>query len=240
VILRLPRALSFTRRRAAKLTHRNALARLKSLGFAPAVIYDIGAYRGGWTRVASEVFPDAQFVLFEANGDHAPELAASGHRYFIAALGAADGGARAFHVPRAGDVTGASLYVENTPHYAAANLQVREVATMRLDTLVAREKLLAPDLVKVDVQGAELEVLAGASATFAGARVLVLEVSLVDYNKRAPLIAEVIAAVDGIGFKCADVAELHRTPANFVLQLDLVFVRPPLLAKYGAAAGIVP
>ena len=72
MVLRFPRVFTFTRRRAEKLTHRNALARLKSLGFAPAVIYDIGAYRGGWTRVAAEVFPEAQFVLFEANGDHAP------------------------------------------------------------------------------------------------------------------------------------------------------------------------
>jgi hypothetical protein len=52
--------------------------------------------------------------------------------------------------------------------------------------------------------------------------------------------AEVIAAVDRIGFKCTDVAELHRTPTNFALQLDLVFVPPPLFAKYGVAAGIIP
>ena len=230
---------AFTRRRAAKLTHRNALTRLKSLGFAPAVIYDIGAYRGGWTKVAAQVFPDAQFVLFEANADHAAELAASGHKFFTGVLGADDDAARAFHVPRAGDATGASLYVENTTHYAASNLQVREVATARLDTLAARERLPAPDLVKIDVQGAELEVLAGASATLAGASALIVEVSLVDYNKGAPLIADVIVALDRIGFKCADVCEVHRTPANFVLQLDLLFARTPLITKYGAAGGIL-
>ncbi len=228
-----------TRRKAEKLTHRNALARLKSLGFAPGVIYDVGAYRGGWTRAAAEVFPAAQFVLFEANRDHVDALAASGHRYVVAALGADDGGTRAFHVPRTGDVTGASLYVENTTHYAAANLQVREVATARLDTLVAREQLPAPDLVKIDVQGAELEVLAGASATLQHASVLIAEVSLVDYNRRAPLMADVIAAVDRIGLRCADVCEVHRTPDRFVLQLDLLFAREPLFAKYGKAAGII-
>ncbi|HLH93280.1 MAG TPA: FkbM family methyltransferase [Xanthobacteraceae bacterium] len=231
---------AFTRRRAAKLTHRNALMRLKSLGFVPAAIYDVGAYRGGWTKVAAEVFPDAQFVLFEANDDHAAELAAAGHKFIIAALGAEDGAARAFHVPRAGDVTGASLYVENTAHYAASNLQVREVATACLDTLSAREKLPAPDLVKIDVQGAELEVLAGAAATLAGASVLIVEVSLVDYNKGAPLIADAVAAVDRLGFKCVDVCEMHRTPENFVLQVDLLFARAPLVAKYGRAAGISP
>jgi FkbM family methyltransferase len=238
--LRLARALAWTRRKAQKLSHRNALLRLKSLGFAPAVVYDVGAYRGGWTRLAAEVFPSAQFVLFEANRDHAGELAAGGHRHVIAALGATDGGARSFHVPRAGDVTGASLYIENTAHYAGQNLQVRAVETVRLDTAVAREQLPAPDLIKIDVQGAELEVLAGAAETLRGAAALVVEVSFVDYNKGGPLAAQVIAAVDRLGFTCADLCEVHRNARGFVLQLDLLFVRPALFAKYGEAAGIVP
>ena len=237
---RLARAFGWNRRKAQKLSHRNALARLGSLGFSPGVIYDIGAYRGGWTRLAAEVFPQAQFVLVEGNRDHAGELAATGRRHVIAALGAADGGARSFHVPRQGDVTGASLYVENTAHYADANLQVRAVETVRLDTLAAREKLPAPDLVKIDVQGAELEVLAGATETLRGAAALIVEVSLVDYNKGAPLLAEVIAAIDRLGFKCADLCEVHRNDRNFVLQLDLLFARPALFSKYGEAAGIVP
>jgi len=237
---RLARAFAWNRRKAEKLSHRNALARLKSLGFAPAVVYDIGAYRGGWTRLAADVFPAAQFVLFEANRDHAAALAASGRRHVIAALGEADGGTRAFHVPRAGDVTGASLYVENTAHYAEQNLQVRAVETVRLDTLVAREKLPAPDLIKIDVQGAELEVLAGAGNTLRSVEALIVEVSLVDYNKGGPLAAQVIAALDRLGFRCADVCEVHRSADNFVLQLDLMLVRPALFAKYGAAAGVSP
>jgi FkbM family methyltransferase len=237
---RLARAFAWSRRKAQRLSHRNALLRLRSLGFTPAVVYDIGAYRGGWTRLAAQVFPDAQFVLFEANRDHAGELAASGRRHLIAALGDTDGGTRAFHVPRAGDVTGASLYVENTAHYAGLNLQVREVETTRLDTLVAREKLPAPDLIKIDVQGAELEVLAGAAETLGAAGALLVEVSLVDYNRGGPLAAQVIGAIDRLGFRCADLCEVHRSAHDFVLQLDLLFVRPALFAKYGAAAGVVP
>jgi FkbM family methyltransferase len=239
MVSRLARAFAWSRRKAEKLSHRNALARLKSLGFAPAVIYDIGAYRGGWARLAAEVFPQAQFVLFEANRDHTAELTATGRRHLIVALGAADGGTRAFHVPRAGDVTGASLYVENTAHYGEANLQVREVETARLDTLVARETLPGPDLIKIDVQGAELEVLAGASETLRSAGGLIVEVSFIDYNKGGPLAAQVIAEVDRLGFRCADLCEVHRSAHNFVLQLDLLFVRPPLFAKYGEAAGVV-
>jgi FkbM family methyltransferase len=232
-------AFAWSRRKAEKLSHHNALARVKSLGFSPAVIYDVGAYRGGWTRLAAEVFPQAQFVLFEANRDHAAELGATGRRHVIAALGREDGGRRAFHVPRAGDVTGASLYVENTSHYGEANLRVRAVETTRLDTAVARERLPPPDLIKIDVQGAELEVLAGADEALRSAGALIVEVSFVDYNKGGPLAAQVIAEVDRLGFRCADLCEVHRSARNFVLQLDLLLVRPPLFAKYGEAAGIV-
>ncbi len=136
--------------------------------------------------------------------------------------------------------TGASLYIEKTAHYADSNLQVREIETARLDTLVARERLAAPDLIKIDVQGAELDVLAGATETLQAASALIVEVSLVDYNKSAPLMAEVIAAIDRAGFRCADLCEVHRTDRGFVLQLDLLFVRPTLFAKYCAAAGVVP
>ncbi len=179
-------------------------------------------------------------MLFEANADHAGELANSGHRHVIAALGAQDGAARPFHVPQRGDATGASLYIEKTAHYAEPNLQVREIATARLDTLVARDRLAAPDLIKIDVQGAELDVMAGASQTLQAASALIVEVSFIDYNKSAPLITEVMAALDRAGFRCADLCEVHRTGRGFVLQLDLLVVRPALFAAYCAAAGVVP
>ena len=110
------------------------------------------------------MFPQASFVLFEANADNAVHLAGghlSGHRHFTVALSAQDGEKPLF-LPRAGDATGTSLYRENSAHYDAGNLVVRTVATARLDTLVAAEKLPPANLIKIDVQGAELDVIAGA------------------------------------------------------------------------------
>jgi FkbM family methyltransferase len=40
----------------------------------PATVYDIGAYRGGWTELAARVFPAAAFILFEPNADNAAYL----------------------------------------------------------------------------------------------------------------------------------------------------------------------
>jgi FkbM family methyltransferase len=232
--------LPWVKRKAAKLSHRNALLRLKALGFAPSTIYDIGAYRGGWTRLASEVFPDAAFILFEANADNALYLAGghlSGHRHFTVALSAQDG-EKSLFLPRAGDATGTSLYRENSAHYDAGNLMVRTVATARLDTLVAAEKLPPADLVKMDVQGAELDVIAGAKAALSRCEALIIELSLAGYNKDAPLIGETLPAITQLGLRCVDICELHRAPAGNVLQADFLFVKPALFAAIGKASGL--
>jgi len=57
LIAQLLSHLPWVKRKAAKLSHRNALNRLKAQGFAPTTVYDIGAYRGGWTRLARRCFP---------------------------------------------------------------------------------------------------------------------------------------------------------------------------------------
>ena len=227
--------LPWARRKAPKLSHRNALLRLKALGFVPRTIYDIGAYRGGWARLASEVFPEAAFVLFEANADNAAYL--SGRRHFTVALSAHDGEKPLF-LPREGDATGTSLYRENSAHYDPGNLVVRTVATARLDTLVASERLPPPELVKIDVQGAELDVIAGAKIALSRCEALIAELSFAGYNKDAPLIGETLPAITKLGFRCVDICELHRADAGNVLQGDFLFVRPALFAAIGQASGL--
>jgi FkbM family methyltransferase len=229
--------LPWVKRKAEKLSHRNALLRLKALGFAPATIYDIGAYRGGWTRLAAEVFPSASFVLFEANADNAAHLAAAGLRYFTVALSVEDGEKPLF-LPREGDATGTSLYRENSAHYDAGNLVVRKVATARLDTLLVAERLPPADLIKIDVQGAELDVIAGGKTALSRCEVLIIELSLASYNKEAPLIGETLPAITQLGFRCVDICELHRADAGNVLQADFLFVKPALFAAMGRASGI--
>jgi FkbM family methyltransferase len=227
--------LPWVKRKAAKLSHRNALLRLEALGFAPATIYDIGAYRGGWTRLASEVFPEAAFVLFEANADNAAHL--SPLRHFTVALSAEDG-EKSLFLPREGDATGTSLYRENSAHYDAQNLVVRKVTTSRLDMLVAAERLPPADLIKIDVQGAELDVIAGAKAALSRCEALIAELSLASYNKDAPLIGETLPAITQLGFRCVDICELHRAGAGNVLQADFLFVKPALFAAMGRASGL--
>lgn len=233
--MKLPRFL----RPPPMFSHEQALQRLASFGYAPKTIYDIGAFYGYWTKATRKVFPDAQYVLFEANPDNESRLRESGERYIIAALSGEEGAQTSFFLPKNAVGTGASLYREQSEHYAGDNLRVVPVTTRRLDALAAEHKLPPPDLIKLDVQGAELDVLAGAGDLLASASVLIAEMSLLAHNQSAPLIADVIGGIDRLGFKCADICDVLKARSGSVMQVDMLFVRPALLEKFRAAAGLL-
>ena len=75
----------------------------------------------------------------------------------------------------------------------------------------------------------------GGSETVSGCAALILETSLLPYNQGAPLIADVIAATAGLGFRCVDICEVARSNEDFIFQIDLLFVRAALFEKFTAA-----
>src|SRR2546422_465251 len=79
---------------------------------------------------------------------------------------------------------------------------------------------------KLDVQGYELEVLRGAERTLTATDVVLMEVSLLQYNAGAPLFAEVTAFMKAIGFVVYDICgQLRRAADEALFQADLLFVR---------------
>ena len=205
----------------------------------PRTIYDVGAFHGHWTKTARKVFPDAGYFLFEANPDNVPKLMETGERFFAAALSVDEGAAKEFYLPRNAIATGASLYKEKTRHYEGDNLRVVPVTTRRLDALVAEHKLPPPDILKLDVQGAELDVLAGAGYLLAQTGAIIAELSFLPYNEAAPLIASVISGIDRLGFKCADICEISQAGNGSVMQIDILFANPTLVQKFRVAAELV-
>lgn len=220
-------------------SHDQAITRLKSLGFAPRVIYDIGAHHGKWTRVARKIYPTAQYILFEANAEHERVLHSSQERYFIAALAAADAVSRELYLPRQGVSTGASLYRERTAHYADDKLHIERVQTQRLDSLCAHHNLPPPDLVKLDVQGAELDVLTGAGTLLENCSAIIAELSFLALNEGAPLAPSVMVGIERLGFKCTDVCKLRRTRTGAVGQIDVLFTNAVLYEACRSAADLL-
>src|SRR5947209_9896330 len=51
-----------------------SLRNIRSLGFRPRQIIDVGAYVGGWARMAKSIFPEAEVLMIEAQHGKEAEL----------------------------------------------------------------------------------------------------------------------------------------------------------------------
>lgn len=193
------------------------LQKLAARGLAPDTIVDVGAFEGGWSQMVHDIWSGAAQVMVEANPTKEPALKAVaerlGARLEIALLGPEDGVEKDFYVME----SGSSVLPENSP----SARDVHTIPTRRLDTLLGEGGV---DLLKLDVQGFELEVLKGAPETLKQVQAVVLEVSLLEINAGAPLMAEVVAFMKAERFEVADLLEVHHRPLDKATnQIDLLF-----------------
>lgn len=117
--------------------------------------------------------------------------------------------------------TASSLLSEkNGPRHPAATYEMRTLASV-----VERDTNRAPDLLKLDVQGYELEVLKGASSHLDEIQVILIELNLLDLHEKVPLLHEVTAWLAERGWVAFDICGLTRRPLDDALwQADFVFV----------------
>ncbi len=216
---------AFRRRASGTVTRgfeRVTYERLSENGLAPDAVVDIGANRGDWSRMVRPIFSAAEILMVEAQtalegelARAASEIGRAQHR--IVLLGPVGGEERAFYEMG----TGSSLLPENSN---AARTVTRSV-TQTLDSLIAETLPAAQSIfLKLDIQGAELMVLAGGEVTLSRCAAVQLEVALLPYNAGAPLLAEVVAFMAARGLLVTEVAGFSRPGAHLV-QIDLVFAR---------------
>lgn len=70
------------------------------------------------------------------------------------------------------------------------------------------------DLLKIDVQGAEIDVLKGSQSILHRVRCVLIEISLYDYYVRSSSIGEVEAILDPYGFSLWSITDISRNPMN--------------------------
>lgn len=184
------------------VSSKNKMAELKLSGFNPKVIYDIGSSVLHWYKEAVKVWPNATYYEFEAIAEVQELYNNYNIHYSLGPLSDVDGKKVTFYQNL--EHPGGSSYYKEVGHPNSANLYPESQAvtkyTRSLDSIVAQQNWPKPDLIKIDVQGAELDVLKGAKNTLANCEHLIVELQFVHYNEGAPLYTEVVEFLESLGF----------------------------------------
>ncbi len=218
--------LAHFRALAQQSTQAHMLHVLHERGFRARGILDIGAYEGEFAILARQFFPEAALLMVEPQPHKRAQLDAVGSALggvaetVSALLGDGERAKCAFQqLDTPFGSTGSSLYAEISEYpRRTLTLPMRTV-----DALVRERPGRCYDLVKIDVQGAEVDVLRGATQALQGVEALCVELSLHAHNHGAPLLAAVVAELDALGFSMFDVAPLPRD-AGLQKQIDATFV----------------
>lgn len=218
------------RRRAGAVTMRGRLENIRAAGFDPKKIIDAGAFHGEWAKMAARIFPDASILLIEPQPHLAKHLSMfcstlhSGR--FRQALLSSVRGKVDFFIQESN-----SRIVPDPENWRAD--QLVSIETEKLADIAAIEGFSDCDFLKLDLQGHELNALAGAGALFGSVEVILMECSWLPIGP-VPLAAEAIATVYARGYQLYDVMGFNYRPLDQALwQTDFLFVRrdSPLLAR---------
>lgn len=208
----------------------NRLASLSEFGFKPHHIVDVGANVGSWTDQAVHFFPDSYFLMVEAYSKHEPILKSICEKhdnvdYSIKLLSEKEAELDFYTIKNASSSdleTGNSLLRENTYHYNKDNADIKKINATTLDDLLQQKQIRKVDLLKIDVQGAELLVLKGAENTLKNLSFCLLEVPFQKWNNQAPTAFEVVSFMNHKGFILYDVLDANRA-SNYTVSVDFLF-----------------
>ena len=212
----LKRLINRVRPAKQRLSHQKRLAYLKAAGADLRRVLDLGAYEGNWTRLLRSIYPSAQVIMVDANTEKEPILRRLGDCR-IAVLADADGREVEYFKCQNGDAgSGNGIYRENTAYRFAPEKR----KTVTLATLLGSDDGF--DLIKMDVQGAELDVIRGGLRIVRNSRYLILELQTHDYNLGAPHFEEVVAFLHAEGFAVVDIIDLMYA-GDKLIQVDVLF-----------------
>lgn len=192
-------------------------------------ILDVGANNTLWSREAKRIFPNANFCLIEPQVEmkvHLEQFCKDYEHstYFLAGAG-----------PKADkmvltiweDLAGSSLLPKASDKLINSGKQ-REIVMVTIDDLIESAEIKMPDLIKMDIQGFELEALKGAEKTFGQTEVYILETSLFPFNGMTgmPVLSDVIFYMLERDYVVYDFPGFLRRPFDGALgQCDICFVK---------------
>lgn len=158
-------------------------------------IYDIGSNVLHWSEIAKNIWKNSNIYLFDAITetklfyDEYNAKSNKTYEYNIGVLCDEDYKRISFY--QNDEVSGGNSYYKEIGNCESSKLftekNIKQKIGMTLETIVKSKNIPTPDLIKIDVQGAELDILKGSMELINNAKFLIVELQHVEYNKGAPL-----------------------------------------------------
>ncbi|MFA4927866.1 MAG: FkbM family methyltransferase [Patulibacter sp.] len=196
------------------------------LGGPYATVLDVGASRGQFALHATQRYPDARVLCFEplrTSQDVLRRVLGSRVTIVPTAVGAEPGTA-VLHVAAADDSSSLlPIGTRQRTEFPGTHETGRiEVPVTPLSEFLGAD-LAQPALLKIDVQGLELEVLRGAGDALSRVDTVLVECSFVELYEGQALADDVIVHMAQRGFRLAGVYGLATAQNGEALQSDLLF-----------------
>lgn len=196
----------------------------------PKHLIDVGANKGQFALAALSVVPQIRIDCFEPLATAACVLEkwssgeSSNIRVHRIALSSTEE-QRVFFITSREDSS--SLFYPTKVQQEMGGTIKNEirVPTNRLENILSAQEISRPCLLKIDVQGGELDVLKGIGRCLAVIDFIYLEVSFLELYAKQPLFADIDDFMKSIGFKLRGVANCYIDPKLGPTQADILFSR---------------
>ena len=200
------------------------------LPLSPKSVLDVGAHTGEIAKELAAVYhPDIHFGLVEPQADLALRLhdlrLASLQRVFACALGRIESSAplNVLAFAPSSSLMQVAPGIDKYFQHSMEIIKTSIVPVRTLDSIFNECNLNELDLLKVDVQGYELEVLAGGSHMLRQTRSVVCEVSFFEHYLEQPLFPEIYQFMIDNNYAMHGTFGYSYDESGRPLQCDVVF-----------------
>ena len=205
----------------------SSLIRINNLGFKPKLIFDGGANQGEFTHFCTRLWPEATIACFEVLPHRVVELKQFAQKHpnvkvFPVLLGEENRDRVPFYELE-GKAETASSILDATNSF---NIPPKYHSMRTVDDIIAKEfNGRAPDLIKLDVQGYELEILKGAEENLEQIQAIVAELAVLELYQDVPLLSEVVEWFRQRHWETYDLCGFWRRPLDLAMwNVDFLFV----------------
>ena len=190
--------------------------------FEPKSVLDIGANVGQFYSEIKPIFPNAYYYLVDGSKSCEVVLETLNVDYSICLLSDSEKEVDFYIRKNEPRCTGNSIYRENTSFYDDDQIIIEKRQTKTLSNLLNNQVF---DLIKIDVQGSEIDIINGGLDIIKEAKGILMEVSLMEYNQNTPTKDFVYKYMDNLGFKPVELIGNINHPLTYeLIQQDILFL----------------